>query len=211
MLVRLLSGVGGILLSATRAWRVHAAEIKDKDLELVQVQVITRHGARTPLLPSAGTVDEMFNGMNPYVWECESFQETDPTLYLRPEGEADISYDDYKKKSLHSYEKPKIFGTCVDAQLTLEGMKQSWEFGQLLRERYVNLAKFLPSTYNPETFWIRSSNTSRTILTARQVMRGFYPPENRPSDAKVTINMAVSETLYPCNCDKFLALKKKNT
>jgi len=147
--------------------------------------------------------------MAPLPWECEDLKTKDPAIYIHQEGKEIIPYDDYKKIHLHSYEKPKIFGSCVDAQLTLLGMQQSVDLGKLLRERYINTIKFLSPNYNSKDIWIRSSNTSRTILTARQVMRGIYPPEYLPADAKVILNLAAVETLYPVgSCQKFISLKK---
>jgi len=212
-LVRFLGCLSGVVLS-TFYWkkksRVYAASgVNEADLELVQLQVITRHGARTPLVLSGRSVDGMFTGTDPYNWECEDIRTNDPSIYLQPEGKEIISYDEYKKIALHSFEKPKIFGSCVDAQLTLLGMQQSLDFGNLLRERYINTIKFLSPNYNSKDVWIRSSNTSRTILTSRQVMRGIYPPEYRSPDAKVILNIATNENLYPAgSCDKFNSLKK---
>jgi len=178
----------------------------DEPLELVQVQVITRHGARTPLS------ERLPQRIKDQPWSCEPIEATDPSFQIVTSTNQTIPYDEYKKSDLKSYGKPKVFGnSCVDGQLTLLGMKQMEGLGQLLRERYVKKLRLLDEKFDPRQIWIRSTNTSRTLLTAREVMRGLYPPATRAPNETIKVHVSAfpDENLYPrSKCDKFAILKK---
>jgi len=145
-------------------------------------------------------------------WSCEPVETTDPSFQIVTSTNQTIPYDEYKKSDLKSYGKPKVFGnSCVDGQLTLLGMKQMEGLGQLLRERYVKKLRLLDEKFDPRQIWIRSTSTSRTLLTAREVMHGLYPPTTRaPTETiKVHVSAYPDENLYPrSKCDKFTKLKK---
>jgi len=101
---------------------------------------------------------------------------------------------------LHSFGKEKLFGgSCVDWQLTVKGEEQMREFGELLRRRYIDDFHFLPDSLKVEDVAIRSTNTSRTVLTARAVMEGLYPFEKREENKNIVVHIreAAKENMYP--------------
>uniref|UniRef100_A0A6B2LF90 Uncharacterized protein n=1 Tax=Arcella intermedia TaxID=1963864 RepID=A0A6B2LF90_9EUKA len=195
--------VGVALGSLASQWVPVKAAVKG-DYELVQVQVIARHGARTPIL-SARTPQTLLN----LPWTCEPYEKENPYLVIEKNNFV-VPYDEYKVVTLHSYgKKPTFGGSCVDGQLTLKGMEQATQLGALLRQRYIVNTPFLPEKYGGDSVYFRSSSTSRTILTARNIVNGLYPLNFRAKEDKVVVHIKADENLYGRSaCRNFLELKK---
>ncbi|MDF1678056.1 MAG: histidine phosphatase family protein [Legionellaceae bacterium] len=60
-------------------------------------------------------------------------------------------------------------------QLTPQGMRQAYDLGQVLRERYVTQSHLLPEHYDVNAMNVRASNSARTMMTAQSVLLGLYP------------------------------------
>lgn len=61
------------------------------------------------------------------------------------------------------------------AELTHEGLIQHYLIGRELRDRYTVAEPLLPSSYNLDKIYIRSSDTPRTIMSAQAQMFGLFP------------------------------------
>eukprot|EP00927_Polykrikos_kofoidii_P077427 TRINITY_DN74364_c0_g1_i1.p1 TRINITY_DN74364_c0_g1~~TRINITY_DN74364_c0_g1_i1.p1 ORF type:complete len:472 (+),score=70.32 TRINITY_DN74364_c0_g1_i1:97-1512(+) len=148
------------------------------------VQVVHRHGARTPFahrdfVSAIGTGDvgspawtsAWGKCRTPYVtWE--SSQHPSAQFSLTSEGSS-------SNKPL-----PGTYGTCFQGQLTTLGEEQARQLGSFLRGRYVDVAGvgkvgslFTSDAVGPkaEEIVVSSTNTSRTLLSAQCMLRGFFP------------------------------------
>jgi len=140
-----------------------------KDAELIKVQVITRHGDRTPLV-TLDNFDEK--------WECDDAR----SLSFTKRGGAQSS-----ALTENYYEIPRSYpfnvlwkGSCDAGQLTAKGSRQHYELGKTLREIYVDRLGFLPKVVQtPEegrqAVYVRSTDYKRTQDSARFLLSGLYP------------------------------------
>ncbi|RMX58966.1 hypothetical protein pdam_00014633 [Pocillopora damicornis] len=66
-----------------------------------------------------------------------------------------------------------------EGQLTQIGMKQEYELGRLLKDRYVENNKLLNSSYLFKEIYVRSSDRDRCIMSAQAQLNGLYPPHRK--------------------------------
>ncbi|XP_034741371.1 lysophosphatidic acid phosphatase type 6 [Etheostoma cragini] len=167
--------------------------------ELKLVQVLFRHGARTPLKSI------------PDVMEAQWV----PTL-LEPPAHTHINY---KVTDLHggprppapvedSYRKNQLNGGTFPGQLTTVGMQQLYELGRRLRKRYIEEIPFLSPTFSSPEVYVRSTNIARTIESAKCLVAGLFEQKQKEIVPILTTE-AESEILYPnhhgCKLLKLLA------
>ncbi|KAH7726014.1 esophageal gland cell secretory protein 21 [Aphelenchoides avenae] len=69
---------------------------------------------------------------------------------------------------------PQGFG-----ELSGEGLKQQFELGRFVRERYVQKIPFLSKNYNSREVYFRSTDLNRTILSAQAHATGVYAGSGR--------------------------------
>ena len=65
-------------------------------------------------------------------------------------------------------------------ELTPEGVQRELQLGTMLRKKYIEQYHLLPPQYAVGTLYVRSTDVRRTIASARSVLLGLYPLENRP-------------------------------
>ncbi|XP_070694054.1 lysophosphatidic acid phosphatase type 6 [Pempheris klunzingeri] len=166
--------------------------------KLKLVQVLFRHGARTPLKSI------------PDVMEAQWV----PTL-LEPPAHTHI---DYVVTDLHggpkppapvedSYRRNILTGGTYPGQLTTVGMQQLYELGKRLRRSYIEESHFLSSTFSPAEVYVRSTNIVRTIESAKCLIAGLFQ-QRQNEIVPILTTEAESEILYPnyhgCNLLKVL-------
>lgn len=125
------------------------------DADLIQVQVVTRHGARTPLHLSK----EISN-----IWECQNSELNSNTGVNTGPIHVSVSFG-------RSY----FLGNCHFSQLLETGVEGLKEVGRYLRKVYVEKIKFLPSSYDSSVCYFRTTDTLRTIHSQMSLFRGLYP------------------------------------
>ena len=184
------------------------------------VQVITRHGARTPYarLPVQESA----------VWNCTQhnlvvgLNDETPSIhlpriyrknYIRNRqsflGNIDFLikiYIIHMVINIYLYFPSGNVGNCMTGQLTHAGAEMHLQLGQQFRQTYVEELNFLPKSYpNPDEIYVRSTDVPRTIASAGAQLAGFFPPRsddfNHHSDVQVVdievIEAGSTENLAP--------------
>jgi len=76
-----------------------------------------------------------------------------------------------------------------------QGYEQQLQNGAFLRELYVNQQLFLPYYWNPDEFYVRTTNYQRTRLSAQGLIEGLYPINmSVPNCTEYTIHFITGDT-----------------
>ncbi|KAI0876061.1 histidine phosphatase superfamily [Hypoxylon argillaceum] len=187
------------------------------NLELQLVQILLRHGERTPVTPrfqntglptfwsyctavrqfKSAVLDRTTGQFTTLEWKrrLESFGPHDePTLAVGPHGELD--------------------GICEMGMLTDRGRETTFDLGTRLRRLYVDQLGFLPPTLkDADSLYLRATPIPRALESLQETFMGLYPPHARsPSFPPPTIlqRSLGDETLFPndSSCRRFAALAR---
>ncbi|KAI1355638.1 histidine phosphatase superfamily [Xylaria sp. FL0043] len=186
-------------------------------LELQLVQIILRHGERTPVsarfqstgLPTfwpyctaarqfkSAVLDRTTGQFTTLEWKrrLESFGPNDePVLAVGPKGELD--------------------GICEMGMLTDRGRETTFDLGTRLRKLYVDQLAFLPSTLqNADSLYLRATPIPRALDSLQETFIGLYPPHTRSPlfpPPTILLRSPGEETLFPndSQCRRFAALSR---
>ncbi|KAG0222026.1 hypothetical protein BGX31_009405 [Mortierella sp. GBA43] len=146
---------------------------KVKGATLVNSQVFTRHGDRTPasVLPSDLNV----------TWDCDNAAAYAFSGFGTEHDKAPFQYanvvvlDDITIPPESPFASTHMWkGSCLTGQLTRVGAMQHRRLGAALRQIYVDKFKLLPDTYDPESVYIRSTDFWRTKQSGENLMAGLF-------------------------------------
>eukprot|EP00197_Chlamydomonas_leiostraca_P004794 CAMPEP_0202870166 /NCGR_PEP_ID=MMETSP1391-20130828/14819_1 /ASSEMBLY_ACC=CAM_ASM_000867 /TAXON_ID=1034604 /ORGANISM="Chlamydomonas leiostraca, Strain SAG 11-49" /LENGTH=509 /DNA_ID=CAMNT_0049550657 /DNA_START=81 /DNA_END=1610 /DNA_ORIENTATION=- len=144
--------------------------LDETQAKLKLVQVVFRHGARTPLSPRA----ELWTKWGA-TWDAEQLcgcaYDAVPVAISSAVGDGRPD-NEHNSKQINKV----LNGGCHAGQLTKPGQVQALELGQWLRGRYVQRFGFLPDgTELAGLLKCRTTNFERTIGTLRGVLTGLLP------------------------------------
>ncbi|XP_059895377.1 lysophosphatidic acid phosphatase type 6 isoform X2 [Gadus macrocephalus] len=155
--------------------------------ELKLVQVLFRHGARTPLksIPDILEAQWVPSLLHPPAHTKMNYVVTD----LEGGPQPPMPVED-------SYRKTTLAGGTFPGQLTTLGMQQLYELGERLRKRYVEEDPFLSPVFSSTEVYVRSTNIVRTIESAKCLVAGLFK-QQQTGAVPILTTEALSESLYP--------------
>ncbi|KAJ3283041.1 hypothetical protein HK104_010578 [Borealophlyctis nickersoniae] len=191
-------------------------------LKLKLVEVIHRHGERTPVH------NDLSHLMNPKDWrkchmtpflhalhmvEESKDRQKDRHTPDHPAREIPaftdivIDHPDAKLEDFKAVEQLKQAvrgGDCFHGQLTDKGKETMRTWGENLRKLYVDRLHFLDPKLDPTTVrnvFIRSTDYARTIESVQHLVDGLYPPQLRASPEELNLEINIkpleSENMHP--------------
>lgn len=135
--------------------------------QLLQVQLLHRHGDRTPVHSLPGFLENVS-------WNC-----SDSVL-------EDVEVDDSLKLRKVYYEgRQALRGNCMLGQLTGRGERQLNALGSQFRRMYVDTHGFMPAKMDPSQLKLRSTDVERTIRSAYHFLSGLYPDSQETVDLEI--------------------------
>ncbi len=157
-----------LLLLAIIAVAVASADFDKDSMELVAVQLATRHGARSPLFP----LPIPDKKLEP--WKCDNHMVT-----WKANDQHPLSWEHPLFVVKYDALDNVIHGNCKLAQLTTQGGDMHLKLGQRLRQRYIVDLGLLPKKIDPSIMYLRSTDIDRTKQSLENQMMGLYPDAGR--------------------------------
>jgi acid phosphatase len=194
-------------------------------LELQLVQVLMRHGERTPVSARFQNA-----GLQPWWPYCSSARQMRAAVLASTSTTADHAFDTLEwKRRVETFgdnDEPvvargpnaQLDNICDMGSLTDLGRQSTYKLGLRLRQHYVDRLGFLPPTISSADFlYLRSTPVPRALESLHQTFSALYPPSAREPgpDGKfpaptILTRVPGDETLYPNdgNCRRFAALSR---
>ena len=129
--------------------------------ELVQSQVVIRHGARVPYA-------NFFCWEPRYKWDCNLTE----LLFPAPSRPASHVY-----RKIYDDGPNELRGSCHVGQLVAEGYKQQQINGRHLRKAYVGAGKLFGDQEKPDrsTVYLHSDDQQRTVMSGQVLFSEMFP------------------------------------
>ncbi|KAL7898547.1 histidine phosphatase superfamily [Trichoderma sp. SZMC 28014] len=198
-------------------------------LHLQQVQILLRHGERTPInarftntglpayWPYCNAVRHLRSavlgpsGPGPESGSGNTFTELQWRRRLETFGTDDAAIPATGPDDAH---KIQTDGICDFGMLTDRGRETTHALGSRLRKLYIDQLDFLPaSVHNADFLYLRATPLPRALESMQQAFLGLYPPHTRAADfppLTIITRSPADETLFPNDgvCRRFAALSR---
>lgn len=181
------------------------AKLYPSNLHLQQVQILLRHGERTPV--SARFKNAGLHGSWPY---CQAANQMKAAI-LTADGSWDTLAWKRRMETLGAGDTPKlaagpkgeIDAVCQPGELTDRGRETTLALGQRIRTLYVNQLAFLPGFLddsNKGNVSLRATPIQRALESVQQTFTGLYPSASRSPGLlppAIVQRSMQDETLFP--------------
>ena len=137
--------------------------LEDKNYTLKQIQILTRHGARSPL--DTFQPREMRGA-----WRCDSTNAQSGRIEAIPLSKP------RRVRTILDNRFAEYPPNCRLGDLIIEGMEQHVRLGSIMREYLIDKLQFLPDTLDPTILFARCTSYDRTYRSALSFLAGLYPP-----------------------------------
>ncbi|KAI3401293.1 hypothetical protein diail_11999 [Diaporthe ilicicola] len=159
------------------------------DLELLQAQILLRHGERTPVSARFQNA-----GLHPYWPYCKSASHLRNVVLEANRDRVTFSALEWKKRlesfgegtdapTLATGATGGVDDICEMGMLTDKGRETTHSLGRRLRELYVDRLGFLPNIIDSaELMYLRATPVPRALESLQQTFVGMYPENKRTAD-----------------------------
>ena len=201
------------------------AALYPPSLQLQLVQVLLRHGERTPVSPRFVNA-----GVPPFWPYCTAMRHLKSAV-LDPYQPGQQQQQRRHFSTLEWKRRLEAFGpndipvvaagprgevddVCDMGMLTDRGRETTYDLGRRLRTLYVDQLAYLPPAIaDADAIYLRTTPIPRALESLKQTFQGLYPPDTRaPGFPAPTIisRSPADETLFPndSNCRRFAALAR---
>ena len=181
------------------------AQLYPKGLELQQVQVLLRHGERTP-------VNARFkNAGLPVNWPYCRAANMMKSAILEADGSMDSLQWQRRMESMGKDDAPQlnkgakgeVEAICQPGELTDRGRETTLALGERIRKLYVEQLGYIPANLDAASaseVYLRATPIPRALESVQQAFTGLYPPSTRSSGLRpptITTRTMQDETLFP--------------
>ncbi|KAH7363666.1 histidine phosphatase superfamily [Pyrenochaeta sp. MPI-SDFR-AT-0127] len=189
-----------------------------KELELQLVQVLLRHGERSPVSPRFQNA-----GLRPYWPYCNAARQL-TSVILNTKDFSNWDQLKYRRRIetfgaddgpvIASGPKGEFDGICQPGELTDKGRETTTAVGQRLRHLYIEQLGFMPKLIaGSDMIYLRATPIPRALESVQQAFWGFYPPSSRTADfppPTIVTRTPADETLFPndASCRRFAQLSR---
>jgi hypothetical protein len=214
--LRALANVTGAACVSAVAASASAEMAPTPQPRLLMVQVLFRHGARTPVYTNVPGLAEVawppcsHGNAEPFSLAVAPGVDGAPPSAVRLHHLADSSRPaPAPPADIMSQWRTRLGGGCRGGQLTDLGASQALALGARLRARYADRLPGLGARWDCATMSARSTCVPRCVASAQFVLAGLFPPparaeRGRPADARAAaepVPLAIgdfdTETLFP--------------
>ncbi|EQC31673.1 hypothetical protein SDRG_10838 [Saprolegnia diclina VS20] len=181
------------------------ADPQASSMKLVHVQIMVRHGARTPYSGAKCWTDYK------EVWNCNLRDQVAPILHASRSVPSSLTFDKIYVDGANVFR-----GNCLLGQLIDEGYTQQQQNGAYFRKAYVGqgpLALFQADEAidltNTADVYFESTDLDRTLGSGQIVVQNMFAASERVVVPWHTSDMAVSHWIpNPTTCPALTALSK---
>ncbi|KAI1736028.1 histidine phosphatase superfamily [Xylaria scruposa] len=173
-------------------------------LKIEQVQVLVRHGERSPITPRFQNT-----GLSPYWPYCSAARRFSQIVMASQNGSG---WETMTWKRCLETSGPggrsiparsaggETDGICMPGELTDRGRETSLAFGKWLRSLYVDQLSLLPEhLLDANVLYVRATEVPRVVESTQQIIQGLYPKGTNRKLApwEIVMRSRAEETLIP--------------